>query len=923
MNQWLLKVFNIRSDEAWLVNNLFWLQFFQGVGVAIFNVIAFALFLGQFETTQLPWVYLFSACLLWLGSWVYNKIEHIIPIKKLVLGIILFNASCVLLFRLHFFVWNNAWFIFLMFSWYYVIYLLANLEFWGMAALLFDVRQSKRLFAMIGAGDIPAKLIGYLLIPGIMKLIGEENTLYFSFASMLISLVFYYRIRNSGHLDLHVKHEHNHQSATDSFATIRTGEFLKSFAGNRLIALVAFLSYMVIICVTIISFSFYAEVKHESHSNEQLADFITIFYAGGGLLALIVRLLFTSKVRHYIGTKGTLMISPVFIFTFCVFFLFGLPLIPHTELSVLYIFGSLYFVSEALKISMQDSVFLSLMQPLSSGLRLKAHTVVKGVMDPFGLATTGLVLLGILKIVGHVDLFVMCYLLLALVILWVFMIVMVDREYLKTIVNALNKRYSVGQDIDLRNERTKEILEAKVSGGDKWEAIYVLRLIENHYSPANDELIIKALRHAEAEVRIEALQMVERKKIMAALPAIDAFVTGRSDKAILPEAVKAKCMLSPDELESFDVFLEEPDPHLLQASITGLMKSGGISAVVSAGQKLLQLLASPKADERKMAVTIIGDLGVHSFYKPLLQLLQDEDDEVVKATITASGKVKNEKLIAYLLHELLLKGRHEKLVMDALVLSGPVSLNAIRETLLDETVPRKYQLKLILVIGKIGTDAAVKILEETVWKLPAMQNNIFHALNICIFKCKPENRQQYVELILKYLAFATRVLFSINELEKTTGDKELINALYLELNKIRDSLLLLFSFVYDREKMAKAKNAFLINKRENIANALEIIEIEVPMELSLLFIRIFEPAKTMDKCMQLTAHFNEQLTYQSILDDILNEKTYSYHRWTKATALYSLLNYTGEGKESWLERASRESDILLKEIGQKGMATLN
>jgi hypothetical protein len=379
----------------------------------------------------------------------------------------------------------------------------------------------------------------------------------------------------------------------------------------------------------------------------------------------------------------------------------------------------------------------------------------------------------------------------------------------------------------------------------------------------------------------------------------------------------------PDELESFDVFLEEKDTRLMQASITGLMKSGGISAVVLAGQKLLQLLASPQASDREIAADIIGELGVHSFYKPLLQLLKDEDVEVVKAAIAAAGNVKNEKLVNYLIHGLLLKGRHEKLIMHALTASGDVSLNSIEGVLLDENISRKYQLKLILVIGRIGSEKGVKILEELVWKLPAMQNNIFHALNICLFKCGTETRQQYLDLVRKYLVFGTRILFTINELEKTKGEKELINALYLELNKIRDSLLLLFSFIFDREKMAKAKNAFVINKKENIANALEIIEIEVPMEISLLFIRIFEPAKTNDKCMQLTAHFNESLAYPDIMDDILNEKTYSYHRWTKATALYSLLNHKYDGKSEWLLRASRENDILLREIGLKGMAELN
>jgi hypothetical protein len=45
---------------------------------------------------------------------------------------------------------------------YYLVYQLSSLELWGVTALLFDVRQGKRLFGVISAGDIPAKMLGYL-----------------------------------------------------------------------------------------------------------------------------------------------------------------------------------------------------------------------------------------------------------------------------------------------------------------------------------------------------------------------------------------------------------------------------------------------------------------------------------------------------------------------------------------------------------------------------------------------------------------------------------------------------------------------------------------------------------------------------------------------------------------------------------------
>ena len=46
---------------------------------------------------------------------------------------------------------------------YRLIYLLTNLEFWGMSAVLFNVRQGRRLFGLISAGEMPAKALGALL----------------------------------------------------------------------------------------------------------------------------------------------------------------------------------------------------------------------------------------------------------------------------------------------------------------------------------------------------------------------------------------------------------------------------------------------------------------------------------------------------------------------------------------------------------------------------------------------------------------------------------------------------------------------------------------------------------------------------------------------------------------------------------------
>lgn len=908
----LLQLFNIRREESQLVTNLFWLQFFQGVGVAIFNSVVLALFIKHFDVLGLPKVYLFSALLLWAFGYAYTKVEHALSIKKLVPLIIVFVAFSILAFSFLYSDTNSSGFLFVMLAWYYVIYLLTNLEFWGLAALQFDIRQSKRLFGMIGAGDIPAKLIGYSAVPFLVKAFSAENTIALSAVSILLSLVFYFRLKNTGKMDMHVSHGHTHSQHP---VTENLRDVVRSFFGNRMIAFVALLSFIVMTCVTIISFSFYAEIKHKMLSDAELYGFISMFFVGGRIFAIFIRLVLTGRLANILGTKGSLLVSPAILLVFLISFIF-LSFFALSSHAVVYFFGLMFIITEVLKTSLQDPVFLSLMQPLSPNLRLKGHTIVKGVMDPFALAFSGVMLYTLVRLSGEVDLYLLCYLLFVLLIVWVVMIFLVDREYVKTLVTALNRRYSIGQEIDLSDEKTKAVLLDKISTGESGESIYILNLIEKQYSEEQQELVIKAINHPKEEVRMEAIKLAERKKITAALPQIEKIIEQRTDTKLLPEAVKAKCMLQPEELENFDVFIEDKDHRLMKSAITGLMTSGGINAVVIAGQKLLQLIASPHPHDRKMAAEIIGELGVQSFYKPLLDLLKDESESVVKAAITASGKVKNERLLSPLI-EMFVHHKNEKLVLDALQEAGDVSLREIEKVLTHKKLLRQQQSKLILLCGRIGTDYATKILDRLVWETPALRMDIFHALHLCEFKSQPHHRTQHIELMHHYINASIRILFMIHEADRNVTAKILADALHLELDEIRDSLLLLFSFVYNKEKMMKAKNTFSLKKQESIANALEIIEIEVPKEISLNFIKIFEPGNVGDKCNALKNSFKEEMSYEKIIETILNNKGHHYHRWTKAAALHSVIFYEGSRKQTWLEEAIKENDILLKETAQK------
>ncbi len=234
-----LRALNVRRDEWWLVQKLFLLQFFQGAGIAFFFTSAFSRFLEHFSVSRLAYVFILSSFLLWASGFIYNKLEHRLSAYRLCFIVTVVLAASMLLFRAGTEFIQADWFYFLMLAWFYVLYLLNNLMFWGMAAQSYDVRQSKRLFGVISAGDIPAKFLGYTVASFIVYYIGTANLLLVGFLFILISFRHLKKIHqkeNSGKAQHAEPHQHH---------GAKVNSIVKDYTVNILIRRVALLSLRV------------------------------------------------------------------------------------------------------------------------------------------------------------------------------------------------------------------------------------------------------------------------------------------------------------------------------------------------------------------------------------------------------------------------------------------------------------------------------------------------------------------------------------------------------------------------------------------------------------------------------------------------------------------------------------------------------
>ena len=299
---------NVYPHEWKVVKRLYLFQFFQGAGIAFFFTSAFAQFLEKFPITRLPWVMIYSALLLWVAGLIYTRCEHTVKFRRFNLGIIMIMVASILLLWVANYTLADNWFFYLLMAWFNVLYLLNNLQFWGIAALLFDLRQSKRLFAVISAGDIPAKFIGYTLALIFVPYTGAQNLLLMGAGCMLASVPFFKSILQSDHLEAHHK---PHTKTNTKPQGKNISRLVTNIVTNTYIRRIAFISLLTSICIILVNYGFYGEVRKAYHDDVALASFIAFFYASLRIVAFVTKMVFTSRLTDSWGVRQALFITPL------------------------------------------------------------------------------------------------------------------------------------------------------------------------------------------------------------------------------------------------------------------------------------------------------------------------------------------------------------------------------------------------------------------------------------------------------------------------------------------------------------------------------------------------------------------------------------------------------------------------------------
>lgn len=865
----------IKYGEIQLVRTLFLTQFLMGTAVAYFAIAGLALFLSSYDVKTLPLVYMLGAAFLTFFNFAYGRLETRFGSYRLLQVIVLASAISVFICWVFLELFDFRWLSIFLMIWGLVMYLLTTEAFWGMVAIRFNVREGKRLFSIVGAGDIPAKMLAYLSASVLVHVIGTANLLW---VSIVCFMGVYFLFRFKKHQAVGTTDELiSSHAATDHVATVHhhpVKKVLGRYFHNSLIFSIAIwflISYSVTL---VIDYTFLTEIKLLKTSGHQLASFIALFFAVGRVLAILFELVFSSRLIARLGLTNALLIPPVLLFLLNIFVLTS----GEAFLKYLYVFGSMVLIAEALRYTLQEPVVLVLFQPLDPHARLKGHAIAKGYMLPVALFFIGLSIEAYHRLQGELKVDNASRLILVLMVIWAGSVFLIRKAYLDTLVGVLQKGFFTGSRLFLNEPAVNEILVEKAGSSKAQEVIHSLNLLERSGYEDIHRLLLRNLKCHQSEVKEYVLTRIIENNMEGALPLVKEQLENLTEPKLKPLLVRTQYFLQKNTGGIQDLQHLEPD-YKKEVMIGLMLHKGQVEPWVI--QELTRMVEGD-TNEKQMALNIIAELGDETYEHLVEALLQDKQPEVYSRAIEVAGRSKYFSLFKQVTEVAEKTGAYRPL-HRAMIFYG------------DSVYKEEYFMK-----GDLS-EPLLNLLCRTAGMTKGLNSTVFLESAL---KRYPAKTQQIVEALWEKKAFIsigskdildTWVTKKLEQCElkreyylNLAQDKAanlLQDAIFSEIHQDIQTILKAVALFYDEPRIERVIELYKQGHKHRLSNAVEMLELLIPDKHFQGLDKLIEFMQDI-KHNQLSRGPSEDISESDIVNDIMLRNKAGCSAWTKAVACY-------------------------------------
>ena len=522
---------------------------------------------------------------------VYSRLARRMPLLSL-LAVTGTFFSAVLLVLLP--LLGNWWATVLLYVWMEVLNIVLFFQFYIFAGTIFDTRQAKRIFAVLGIGGALATVLSGLALKPFTARFGSEAVLIVTVAFVLLSLAMAWRARRYVHQEL-VQPVQPEQTA--SRQRVRLDSYLKT-----IIAVLA----ATILVATIVDYQYKVIANRHFSYDERLASGfaglsisapstaltfnvdevgLTAFFGSVaalvGVLQLGLRLFVVGKLLTRFGILAGLILLPVVIGINSTLVLLVPVLITATLLKVF---------DQALRFTLNETTMELLWVPVSPARKLAFKPFISGTVPSILQGVAGVLIFTIVTLFADNDVQIISLVILVVVILWIPLAWRLRRGYVNELMTSIQQRQLVLEELDLTKADATVIatIEHSLQSDDEVERAFTLSLIENSplgpwAKPLNrmfiegdffirqkilrmganypeiisDEDLLNIIRAAPGDMTDEAIIAAGKRHLTAAIPLLQPHLRQRERPAIRAAAARAIIMMNEGPLEMASSVLQQ------------------------------------------------------------------------------------------------------------------------------------------------------------------------------------------------------------------------------------------------------------------------------------------------------------------------------------------------------------------------------
>ena len=834
----LKKLFKINQGEG-LPTLILFFHFFAYVAISITGTAARdAYFLNMVDKKYLPLMFLAIAIVLSIVIEIYSRLSKNRDLSTIVTGTGIIFIATLLAIQKHL----EGWVIPFLYVWKDVIDAIIITQFWLIASQVFDPRQAKRLFGLLGAGGALAAIIIGSSISQFVSVFGSENLLFVTMSFIIIVILMANLIRPYRNLN-EQKHQTSkkdvHKNTGKSFTP-----YLKSLA--IIIGLAAVAS-------RVVDYQFKITAVASFPNQDDLVNFFGQYYAVTGVATMIIQLFITSRLLSRFGIIVAILILPTLFMAGAAGFLMS-PVLAAVYISK--------FSDQVFRFTFHNASIQLLWIPVKRTIKNRLKPVIEGSIRA-GLEGVSGILIFLSITMFNVPIHYLSISIILITIYWIKRSFRLKKLYIKELQSAIEKRELNFEELtlDIQDEAMVKTINLALNNDDESQQVLALEMIKDiPLTPWKDSLN-RLLNDGSIIVKKEILNISFDDENIISDQKIISLINNESDLEIESIEIAGKRKLT----DALPIIMDRIDTENKEKQLIAAAAIRNIDPDSSNKEKDLLLSAFNSNDENICSLIIIQMKNDNEILpdEKLIKYLNEESSKVRNAALSVAESRASLVLLPHIIQCL----SYPRSAMPARSALQVYDENEVVKLLIEnaqnQNVEKSLVIGVIRTIKKYPTKDSIDMLLSVISpKIPPIQAVAVDSL-IHIARELPLDEKQIAitkEELIKTSKYAYEKIIALSQIEENEKNQLLRYLLQDEVRKLIPVIMKLGILDKPQTPIETYIQYVLNNEEDKLPYVLEFFENIFSQEERKIVNSLIDDISIEDKCKVAKNHFDELTT---------------------------------------------------------------